>query len=335
MATVLLLVLGVVLYRFAAGAEGFALERFTGTLKELDAGYSCLAIFFIILSYLGRAVRWEVMMRPLGTPLSFGKLIVATTVGFTAVVLLGRAGEFVRPWLIAKRSGSSFSAQVAIWVLERIYDLLIVILFFGYGLIYLTENGKSRGLGAELNWVLSMGGWVALAGGACCMGFLLLLRFMNGGQRAALAGAVRHLPGPVAERLRPVVENFLEGAAASCEGEVQGRVVLYTFLEWVIIAGCQWAVFQAFPVTRALGWSDVVSIVGLVSLGSVIQLPGIGGGMQVAAVAVLTQVYGVGLEAATSVALVLWVTTFVLVVPVGLWLGVKEGLKWNQIGRLQ
>jgi uncharacterized membrane protein YbhN (UPF0104 family) len=213
--------------------------------------------------------------------------------------------------------------------------LLIVILFFGYGLVYLSGSGRLGGLGPELRWVISMGGTLALAGGLACLAFLLALRFISEQQRLGLASKVRHLPGPIAERLRPLVENFLEGAAASCEGEVQGQVVLYTLLEWVVIAGCQWSIFQAFPVTRGLGWSEVVSIVGLVSLGSIVQLPGIGGGMQVAAVAVLTQIFGVGVEEATSVALVLWVTSFVLVVPMGMWLSLKEGLQWKEMRSLQ
>jgi len=66
-----------------------------------------------------------------------------------------------------------------------------------------------------------------------------------------------------------------------------------------------------------------------------VQLPGIGGGMQVAAIAVLTQLFSVGLEEATSIALVLWVCSFVLVVPVGVWLALKEGLRFGQMGRIQ
>ena len=46
-----------------------------------------------------------------------------------------------------------------------------------------------------------------------------------------------------------------------------------------------------------------------------VQIPGVGGGMQIVTVLVLTEFYGVGLEAASSVALTLWLISFVVIVP--------------------
>ncbi len=50
----------------------------------------------------------------------------------------------------------------------------------------------------------------------------------------------------------------------------------------------------------------------------VVQIPGVGGGMQVVAVLVLTELFGVRLEAGHSFAMLLWIITFVAIVPVGL-----------------
>jgi hypothetical protein len=44
-------------------------------------------------------------------------------VGFTGIALLGRAGEFIRPYLIARRTDLSFSSQLAVWAVERIFDI--------------------------------------------------------------------------------------------------------------------------------------------------------------------------------------------------------------------
>ena len=92
-ALALLGVIGYVLYRAAAGSQGFDWVRFRTTLQSMDPWYCALAILFIILSYFGRAVRWEVMIRPLGPTPSLWRLFVGTAIGFTAVVLLGRPGE--------------------------------------------------------------------------------------------------------------------------------------------------------------------------------------------------------------------------------------------------
>jgi glycosyltransferase 2 family protein len=79
---------------------------------------------------------------------------------------------------------------------------------------------------------------------------------------------------------------------------------------------------------------DVLIYVGFVSFGSVVQVPGIGGGMQVVAVVVLTELFGVRLELATSFAILTWLSTFVIIVPIGLLVALKEGLDWHNLRRV-
>ena len=333
-ALALLGVIGYVLYRAAAGSQGFDWLRFRTTLQSLDPWYCALAILFIILSYFGRAVRWEVMIRPLGPTPSLWRLFIGTAIGFTAVVLLGRVGEFVRPWWIARESRTSFASQLAVWVFERIYDLLIVILFFGYGLIHLARTGVVAKAGPQLQMVVSSGGTLALLGAGVCLAFIFALRFLSPEQRRSLVGLIDKLPVVAAKKLRPLAGSFLEGAAACCDGKLQWLVVFYTLVEWAIIACCYWALFQAFPVTRGLSWGDIATVVGLVSFGAVVQLPGIGGGMQVVAVAVLTQLFGFGLEDSTSIAIVMWATSVLLIVPVGVFFALREGLSIGKLSDL-
>ena len=65
------------------------------------------------------------------------------------------------------------------------------------------------------------------------------------------------------------------------------------------------------------------------------QIPGIGGGLQVAAIFVLTQLFQLTLEEASGVALALWLVNYVSVVPVGLVLAFREGLNWNRIKHIE
>jgi uncharacterized protein (TIRG00374 family) len=327
-------VAGIILYRSSLGAGGFDFGRFSASFQSLDPKFSALAILFILLSYLGRAIRWEVMIRPLGPTPSLWRLFVGTVIGFTAVVLLGRPGEFVRPWLIGRESRTPFSSQLAVWFFERIYDLLVVVLFFGYGLTHLAKAEIVSSAGPELRYVISSGGVLALSGAAFALLFIFALRFLSASQRQGLLGLLDRLPYGVASRLRPVAANFLDGANACCQPRLQWLVILYTFVEWMIIAGCYWAIFQSFSATRGLTVPDVITIVGLVSFGAILQLPGIGGGMQVAAVAVLTQLFAIGFEEASSLALAIWAVSVTLIVPFGCILAVREGLSFNKLRHL-
>ena len=57
--------------------------------------------------------------------------------------------------------------------------------------------------------------------------------------------------------------------------------------------------------------------------------------MQVVSVLVLTELFRVPLEVSTSVALVLWIISFVVVVPFGLLLAVHEGIRWSALKQLE
>jgi hypothetical protein len=68
---------------------------------------------------------------------------------------------------------------------------------------------------------------------------------------------------------------------------------------------------------------------GFVTFAGVIQIPGVGGGMQIATILVLTEMYGIGVEAASGVALVIWATNFLLALPIGLAMAFHEGVTWR------
>jgi len=111
-------------------------------------------------------------------------------------------------------------------------------------------------------------------------------------------------------------------------------VLVYSILEWVLICLCFWCVAQSFAGIVNLSLVDVLILLGFVSFGSVVQIPGVGGGMQVVSVLVLTELFGVRLELASAFAIFLWIITFVAIVPLGLSVAVKEGLDWHSLKRI-
>jgi len=112
-------------------------------------------------------------------------------------------------------------------------------------------------------------------------------------------------------------------------------VVWYTILEWATIAATTFCVIRAFDGALHLDLLDVLIFLGFLAFGTVIQIPGVGGGMQVVSVLVLTELFRVPLEISTSVALVLWFISFVVVVPLSLFLALHEGIRWRTLKQLE
>src|ERR1051325_5993826 len=94
------------------------------------------AVFIVCLAYGFRAFRWAALLKPLSAA-RFSDLFAATTIGFSGVFLLGRAGEFVRPVVLSMRDPRVRpSASLVTILVERIYDLTAVALLFSVNLIW-------------------------------------------------------------------------------------------------------------------------------------------------------------------------------------------------------
>jgi glycosyltransferase 2 family protein len=316
-----------VLYRWRT--SGFSWRAFADSLSNVDWNWLTLGLVLILVTYVGRALRWEVMLRPLAKRASLLWVLSATCIGFTAVVLFGRAGEPVRPYLIARKAGVSFSSQVAAWVVERILDLLMVLVIFGIALTQVSHSSIQSSPRVQVT--LQAGGAFAGVIGLICLAVLAGLRQFKGNVQKRLLEALSFLPAPMLARVQTFFAAFEEGMQSTRSSAFTFLLVGYTIIEWTVIAGCFYCVIHAFPATAYLGFTDIVIVLGFVSFGSVLQIPGVGGGMQIVTILVLTQFYGVALEAASSVALMLWLVSFVAIVPLGLGLAFHEGIKWRSL----
>jgi uncharacterized protein (TIRG00374 family) len=313
--------------------SGFAWHEFAAALENVDWSWLTLGLALILATYVGRALRWQVMLRPLKKNTTLWPVFSATVIGFTAVVLFGRAGEPVRPYLIAKKEGVTFSSQVAAWVVERMLDLLMVLVIFGVALSQVSRSAIQHGPRVKI--VLEAGGYTAGLTGAACLALLLGLRQFRGGVQKRLMDGLGFLPVAMTAKIAKALESFGEGMESTRSGSRTALLVFYTVVEWCVIAASFRCVFKAFPATRALGMTDVVILLGFVCFGSIVQLPGVGGGMQIVTVLMLTEFFGVSLEAASGIALVLWIISFVAIVPIGLVLAFREGIQWRNLRHIE
>jgi len=300
---------GFVYYRWRT--SGFSWNKFLEALEGLDWSWMALSLALVLATYVGRALRWEVMLRPLTRQASLVRILSATIIGFTAVVLFGRAGEPVRPYLISRKEGVSFSSQLAAWLLERLLDLLMVLVIFGLALSQVVHSNIPAN--PRVHAILQAGGYTAGVTGLICLTLLIAVRQFQGRVRERLMGALEFLPGPLHGRIEKFLAAFEEGMQATRQGSSVGLLMVYSALEWIMIAGAFFCVFHAFPATSIFQMNDVVIVLGFVAFGSIVQIPGIGGGMQIAT------------------ALVLWLVSFVSIVPLGLALAFHEGIQWGNL----
>lgn len=327
------LLIGIAFAVYRWRASGFSWTEFGGALSGADMRWLAGSATMILVTYAGRAFRWNVMLKPLAPRASFWRVLSATCIGFTAVVFFGRAGEPVRPFLISRREGVPFTSQVAAWIVERILDLLMVLLLFAMALFLLARSGIHPSGGIKI--AMELGGYVSGIGGLASLALLFGLRKFRGNIANRVIEALGFLPERFTSRIGSVLGSFEEGMAAVQTKRSVFLLIFYSFIEWAVIAAGFVCSFHAFSATAGFALSDVIVCSGFICLGSILQIPGIGGGIQVTTIVVLTELYGVKLEVATGISLTLWVVSFASVVPIGVLLALREGFHWSSIREIQ
>lgn len=319
-------------YRTRGGS--FRWDSFLATLDHVDWRWLAASIVLILFSNFGRALRWQVMLRPLlpragAHPIGVWRLTSDTAIGLSAGVLLGRVGEVVRPYLISVQTRLPFSSQAAAWILERMLDLLVVLVLCAYALIRVSSYHSRLGTGFQD--ALAAGGYSLGIAGIVCL--ILLIAFRDPEHRAQrrILSALTFLPEPQQRRVERMLDAFSQGVECTRDPRLLVLLISYTVLEWAVIVGSTFALFRGFAATGGLGLWDVLVMLGFMTAGSTVQIPGLGGGVQVACIFALTRIYGVRIEAASGIAILLWLVSSMAIVPFGLACAFHEGLNWSKL----
>jgi uncharacterized protein (TIRG00374 family) len=331
---VTVVVLGVLLYhsRGALAKQGFSWTELENSLRETQIGLVLLAVAANYVCYVIRSQRWIAFSRYLGK-LRFRNVLKSTLMGFSAIFLLGRAGEPVRPLLIARKDRVSISGTFGIYVLERIFDAAAAIMLFGLGLVLATTQLAGA---SDKSAVLAIrsGGLAMLGVLFVVIAFLVYFR-LHGAERFERRMAAWHEDQGWRRRIAQISAGFSQGLQAIRTWRDLFEAVSYTIAHWALVAVAFLWVCHSFGGRLAhLGFADQMLLLGITMLGAIIQLPAVGGGAQAAAFFALTAFFGIAPGPALAAAIVLWLVNFVSVLPAGLPLFIHQGFSMHELWEL-
>src|SRR5256885_15007527 len=118
---IVFLVLLVLMYLQFRTWKNFDWARFWET-RPRHWSHIAHGVALIYLGYVVRAIRWKIFLKPVRPEATSWSLVAPTIIGFTGLALLGRPGELIRPYLVARRHNLSFSSQMAVCNQERPYQ---------------------------------------------------------------------------------------------------------------------------------------------------------------------------------------------------------------------
>ena len=132
----LIIIAGSLYYAF----KGVKLSELTHAIMSVNLVYVIPAILLVLISYLLRAMRWRYLVRPVKKDVKTVSLISPMMVGYMANILPARAGEFIRAYLLSKKERISFSSAFATIFIERLFDLIVLLLMIVWVLLTQAEK---------------------------------------------------------------------------------------------------------------------------------------------------------------------------------------------------
>ena len=283
-----------------------------------------------VVAYLLRVVRWRLLLEPIGRT-QFLTAFRATVMGFAASSLLpGRVGEVLRPWVLARRESLSATAAFATIVVERLLDLLAMLLILA--ICQIPFRPIVPAVDEQLLGALRIGAFVAGA-----VGFVLLVLIFLAAKAAERPGGFvlsfgRATPGGFIEKVARTMERFVEGLAVMRATRPLVLATLWSFPLWITSMMAIWLVSTAFGVELSLSGSAI--LMGLVVLGVSVPTPAGIGGYHAAYQFGATSLYGATPDSAVAAALVLHAMNFAPVTLLGLVYMAEEGIHLTGIRKL-
>ena len=319
---------GIVLLAFFL--RGVQWDALRAAFASAHKGYLLIVLLSTVLTYLARAWRWGFLMRPLAR-VPFTRLLSATLIGFMSGLFVPRAGEILRPYLIARRHAVKTSAAFASIILERLFDLITVVALFGLYLYVLpTPPQQTRG---SLIGVLRAGG---AAVGLAALAVTVMLALLHAHTERAMAWfdrALSLLPPRLARPISDAVRSFSEGLGVLQAPPAQLLIIgAQSVLVWLTIALGIHFNNRAFGLE--LPFHTTFLIIGFLTVGVAVPTPGMVGGFHESYRIAMTQAYAVAAEPAVAAGIALHALTNLPVLLFGLACLPSEGLTLGRVAEI-
>jgi uncharacterized protein (TIRG00374 family) len=283
----------------------------------------------VIVTYVIRAWRWQYLLHPIG-PTRFRTAFRTTVIGFAALgVLPARAGDVLRPYLLARQEGLLVSATLATIVMERVLDLITVLALLAlyvWGIADPAMLPPALLRGIEVSSALA--GAVAIA----LMGVMWVLATHPERIGGLVFAMARVLPHAVADRLAGLARTFSGGFAVAREPRALAAAVAWSFPLWLAIAAEAWLVTIAFDI--AMPFTGTFLLQALLVIGVAVPTPGAVGSYHEAYRIGVTTFFGAPEDTAVAAAIVTHAISYLPVVLTGIVFMAQDGLSFGRIKAL-
>ncbi len=287
-------------------------QDFFASVQAADYKWIFLSIFLGILSHISRAIRWIMLMEPVGYTPGRANTFFAVMVGYLANFAFPRLGEVTRCGVLSKYEKIPFPVAFGTVIAERAVDLIclgiifLVTFFSMFDSIYgLTDAYILTPLAEKLGRIAGtpLLFWGIIGSLAAIVFLFLLLRNKIGGM----------LSGKVKEMLK----GFWTGLMSIRKMRSPGMFIAHTIFIWVMYYTMLHVCFFSFEETSGMSIGQGMTVLIMGAVGIMFTQGGIGAYHFLVSKTLTSSLAGISIPVAGAFSWVVWASQFVTILLTG------------------
>jgi len=309
-----------------------SLAELMESFRHVHYIYLIPGVLIVALTFVLRAYRWRVLLTPV-KQVKARELASPLMVGFMASVLPARAGELVRAYLLGKKHNLPFVASFATIVVERLFDMIMLMLLFGWILVFHSDifNSGVSFSGISIRDLAFNFGIFTLVVLSGLIGFIFLLAFQKEKAVALVRWLTRLLPDKWQTKIEQLMETFSQGLAVVRDGTALFKITLASAGVWTLIVTQYYPLYLAYDLQTLSAESMIFLTVLVAIMITALPTPAFLGSMNAAVLIALHDVMGEAEVAAVSFGFVSWAINFGVIFAGGLYFILHDHISFKNL----
>ncbi|HCR77003.1 MAG TPA: TIGR00374 family protein [Chryseobacterium sp.] len=240
--------------------KGLDFKVIQKSLSKANYWWVLFAACFGIAAYWFRAIRWNLMLEPMGHQISNSNSLWSISFGYLMNLTIPRSGEVARATALYGVEKIPVDQSFGTIILERVVDLVCMLCFLGLTLIFKGDVISSvyESSGADFN-----PNKIFFIIGILLLGAVLFFMF-----KKRLASV------PVLDKIIKFIDGILDGLTSVFKLKQKGKFILYTLGIWVSYYFAAYLVCFALPETSDFTFDDGFLILVVGTFGMIIPASG-------------------------------------------------------------
>ncbi len=305
--------------------RNISLDELIASFKEVELVYVLPAFAIIILTFVVRAYRWQILLRPF-KQIPVNDIYAPLMIGFMGNILPARAGEFLRAYLVGKKHGITFAGSLSTIIVERLFDMVCLLILFVWVFVVNVDMFDPQLTFSGVSVQAMLAGFGKICGilvvGLLC--FMFFLAYKEEQVKSCIGWLVKSLPDKWKDKILFMVGEFALGCKIIRDPGALAQIIFLSLALWALFVATYYPFYFAFDLQNKSLDSVLLLTVMVCVLITILPTPGFLGSFNAGVLIALHEIMGEAEVTAVSFGMVAWAASFIVLIGGGVFFIFKD-----------